>query len=202
MSILVAPSSWQKLLALRALNFLVWFALAVELVFWSVRLLSDGPARELPPAVGWALPSADSAALMRLLGQQDAPRLVLAAPAAKNVKVLGVVAQGSGAAATGAALIAIEDQPARPYRLGETVLDGYVLRTLDTQRAVLAAADGAADWVLDMPREYEAGSVSALAKRPGARPPPGNQARARASAQGSDGRRTAAVRPERPGGRP
>jgi general secretion pathway protein C len=75
----------------------------------------------------------------RLLG--SAP--VAAAPAAPSLSsrfnLLGVVA-GPGPD-HGAALIAIDGKPAKPYRVGVQVDEGLVLQSVQGRRAVLAAAD-------------------------------------------------------------
>lgn len=78
--------------------------------------------------------------MARVLGvQEGAP---VAAPAAPTRwRLLGVMAgKNSGG---GAAVIAVDDQPAKVFRVGSTVADGLVLQSLrsDTPRTVSLGAD-------------------------------------------------------------
>ena len=68
---------------------------------------------------------------------------------ASRLVLLGVVADPSG---RGAALLAVDGKPARPYRVGAEVVDGYVLKTLDARAATLSAgAAGPAALTLQLP---------------------------------------------------
>ncbi|MBS3996601.1 MAG: general secretion pathway protein C, partial [Hydrogenophaga sp.] len=78
-----------------------------------------------------ALPVGDPATVARALGARDAPSAVDLAqappPAVTRYTLLGVVAS---AGSRGAALIAVGDEPARPYRVGATVDNGLVLQAV------------------------------------------------------------------------
>ncbi|KAF1018853.1 MAG: hypothetical protein GAK30_03456 [Paracidovorax wautersii] len=143
----------------RLTTVLVWACAAAVAVYWGTRLVAmPRPAGDFPVATS-APALADPAALARLLGAQPT-----AAPAAvvtrSKAVLLGVVAQDP---AGGVALIAVDDAPPRPYRIGTPVADGYRLASADTRRATLQA-DGKPDWVLDMPKEF---TPVAAASRPG-----------------------------------
>ena len=61
----------------------------------------------------------------------------------------GVVAGASG---RGSALIAVDSQPPRPFRVGQAVTDGVVLQSLGPKQAQLgASAQGAALFSLSLP---------------------------------------------------
>ncbi|MFZ3220629.1 MAG: hypothetical protein WA174_11380, partial [Rhodoferax sp.] len=76
----------------------------------------------------------------------------LAAPmlASSRFALTGVVA---GPSQTGAALIAVDGKPPKPFVVGALVGDGWVLRSVQARRAVLAQPDAAdaAALVLEMP---------------------------------------------------
>jgi general secretion pathway protein C len=52
------------------------------------------------------------------------------------IQLLGVIAGQSG---QGSALLAIDGQAPKPYRVGQTVSEGLVLQRLDARRAQLGA---------------------------------------------------------------
>jgi general secretion pathway protein C len=64
-------------------------------------------------------------------------------------ELLGVVAGASG---QGSALIAVDGQPPRAFRVGQTVTDGVVLQGLGPKQAQLGSAtQGAALFSLSLP---------------------------------------------------
>jgi general secretion pathway protein C len=78
----------------------------------------------------------DSQALVRLLGGTNAAQApVIQAPS--RFVLTGVVADR---AQGGAALIALDGQASKPYRVGASVADGLVLQSVAARRAVLAPA--------------------------------------------------------------
>jgi general secretion pathway protein C len=142
MSTALRPSSpWGLRLATLAL----WALAGASVVYWGLRL----SARPGPAAPAAAAPAAapDVQAIGRLLGAGGAP--VAAAPATRFVLVGVLAGQSSGA---GAALIAVDGKPARPYRVGAPIEPGLVLQHLDARGARLgASADGPGTLKLDMP---------------------------------------------------
>jgi general secretion pathway protein C len=108
---------------------------------------SNATGRALPAAALSALsapsmpptpPVPPAEALARLLGAQ--PRVPGAAPGpADRFKVLGVIASASG---RGAALVAVDGQPARTYSVGAALAPGFVLRSVSQKEITLAARPG------------------------------------------------------------
>ena len=147
MSLPYAPARWPAATA----TVLVWALAAASIVFWGLRLASSGEA-VAPPAVP-STPAAppDPAAIARLLGAQPAREVVVAAPElASRLVLLGVVADKAG---QGAALIAVDGKPPRPYRVGAALADGYVLRSVDTRAATVGtSATGPAVLTLQLPQ--------------------------------------------------
>ncbi len=117
----------------------LWALAAGSAAWWALQW--DGARRpvDVPvAATAAAAPALDVAAVARALGAQPGA----AAPADSNVAgrlaLQGVLTHGAG----GAALIALDGQPARPLRVG-AVLDGleggWTLRAVTPSAAVLAA---------------------------------------------------------------
>jgi len=143
---------------------LLWAAAAASIVFWGLRLATPADGTR-PPAVSTATAlGVDPAAVGRLLGAQPAAERVAAAPdAASRFVLLGVVADDIG---RGAALVAVDGKPPRPYRVGATLAEGYVLQSLDTRAANIGGTrSGPAAFSLKLP-------VPALAVNGPVRPPP------------------------------
>jgi len=140
-------------MATRLLSFAIWALVAVSAVFWLTRLLSraDGaPAHTVTVSATAAVAAAD---LSRLLGSTrvaaaDAPATEPAVDA--RYKLVGVVAPRSEAA-TGLALIAVGDKPARPVSLGGVVDGSLVLLAVNHRHAELGPAGGAPTVRLELP---------------------------------------------------
>jgi general secretion pathway protein C len=93
------------------------------------------------------MPPPDPAAIARLLGATPAA----AAPVAtlsSRFQLLGVVAEGDGG---GAALIAVDGKPAKPYRVGAPVDENLVLQSVAPRRAVIGAGKGPPAVTLELP---------------------------------------------------
>jgi general secretion pathway protein C len=75
----------------------------------------------------------------RLLGQVQGNAAAAAAPPSLSSRfnLVGVVADRSQ---QGAALIAVDGRPAKPFRVGSVVDEGLVLQSVQPRRAVLAAS--------------------------------------------------------------
>jgi general secretion pathway protein C len=119
-------------------------------VFWALRLAS--PADAVAAAATMPRPSvtADSDAVARLLGVLPASRTAQVAPeAASRFALSGVVADPSK---QGAALISIDGKPPRPFRVGSSVGDNYVLQSVGLRSATIGTqADGPAAFTLQLP---------------------------------------------------
>ncbi|MEJ5028516.1 type II secretion system protein N [Comamonas sp. MYb69] len=141
---------------------LLWAGAAALAVFWGLKLSAPRQVLSAPQAGGPAQVQVDGAAMARLFGVQDgAP---VAAPAAPTRwRLLGVmVGKDSGG---GAAVIAVDDQPAKVFRVGTVVADGLVLQALrsDAPRAVSlgAGVDGPAAVTINLPALRPVDTVAA-----------------------------------------
>ena len=144
-------SSW----GLRLGTLAWWAAAAASVAYWGLRW-SAPTASHAPAAVAVAPTLPDSAAIGRLLGglaNATAPAIAnhsSPTAASAGLALLGVLAgQESGA---GAALIAVDKQPAKPFRVGAPVTEQWVLQRLAPRQAYLGhTADGPSTLTLELP---------------------------------------------------
>lgn len=146
---LILGKTWLARLA----AFLVAMLLAASVVYWVMRW----PARDGGPALPVAaapdaLPAADAPALARLLGANTAPVAAVAAPdAASRFRLTGIVATGAG---KGVALVAMDGKPAKPYRVGSQLGEGWVLQSVEARSVALGTeVKGPALLQLELPRQ-------------------------------------------------
>ena len=119
--------------------------------------LGCGPARRPGGLTGAVVAPAAVApgaqAMARWVGGPAAGAAAARAPAAaltSRFALSGVLAGRSSGG--GAALIAVDGQPAKPFRVGAVVEGGLVLQSLHRRQARLGASvDGPATLTLDMP---------------------------------------------------
>ncbi len=140
-------SPWSVRLGTLAL----WAAAGASVVFWGLRLSAPaaGPAAPVAPAVAPIAP--DAQALARVLGAL--PLAAQATPAVQLSSRFALIGVLSGrASGGGAALIAVDGKPAKPFRVGATVDEGLVVQALGPRQAQLGPALGEpATLTLDMP---------------------------------------------------
>jgi general secretion pathway protein C len=129
---------------------LLWLAAGLSAGYWGLQAWGRSPVTPVP-ALASAPPVVDALLLARALGALPvAAPLAEAAPAAASRYALqGVVAVGT---ARGVALIAVDGQPARPFRIGAEVTAGLVLQAVTARQVRLGAAIGGPTAVtLEMP---------------------------------------------------
>ena len=128
----------------------IWALAAASAAYWGLRLTARPPGMPAPTAAP-APVAADMQAMARLLGAVTAQTLqAAAAPVSSRFALVGVLAGQQGG--SGAALIAVDGKPAKPYRVGATVDAGLVLQSLGPRQARLGAGqEGVTTVTLEMP---------------------------------------------------
>ena len=129
----------------------VFAVLGATLVFWSLRWPAPHGQATAPEAQINASSPLDATALARALGARSSAPNTPTAEAPARYQLIGVVTNSGGA---GAALIAVNGQPPKSFRVGTLVDGGLVLQSVAPRHAVLAPTDtraGAAVLTLDMP---------------------------------------------------
>ncbi len=119
-----------------------WGLVALSAGWWGLKMASGGPAASMAVALPVRSPDpVDPVAVGRLLGAQPAPAEgtgPLAAPSlASRFVLMGVVAGFPGG---GAALLAVDGQPPKPYRVGSVVAEGLVLQSVRGRSAAIGPA--------------------------------------------------------------
>jgi general secretion pathway protein C len=113
---------------------LLWLAAGLSAGYWVLLAWGRSPVTPVS-AVAPAQVAADSAAVARTLGAVPgaAPTGAVASAAPPRYNLLGVVAVGNR---DGAALIAVDGQPPRPYRVGAQLEGGGLVLQAVTRRVV------------------------------------------------------------------
>jgi general secretion pathway protein C len=127
----------------------VWAAAAAVVAYWVLQFAGvSGPASQAPTVARSMSAEPALADVQKALGAASAST---AAPtdASSRFVLSGVVALNSG---QGAALIAVDAQAPKAFKVGQTVAEGWILQSLGPRQARLAASvDGPALMTLDMP---------------------------------------------------
>jgi general secretion pathway protein C len=131
----------------RLLTFSLAALAAASTVYWGLRW--PAPVSSMPVmAISEEPVLLDVPALARLLGEAAAGPVASASPAAAGrYELTGVVA---GPGASGLAVIAIDGNPAKPYRVGSLVADNLFLQSVSRRGAVLATGAASAEPVLTL----------------------------------------------------
>lgn len=131
---------------------LLWLVAGLSVGYWVLQAWGRSPVMPVA-AVAAPQPQTDVAAVARALGALPAAQAVPTAPAtlASRFRLLGVV---SHSGQRGAALIALDDQPARPYTVGAALEGGLMLQSVDRRSAKLGPAlEGPSTVELSLPPE-------------------------------------------------
>lgn len=158
--LIYAQNQWVS----RGVTFMLGAFAAASVVFWVLKL-SSPVGSEPVPSVEFLPPAVDPAAFVKALGGQlqvETAGEPVPVSANSRLHLVGVI---STASQYGAALIAVDGKPAKPYVVGSTIEGAWVLRSVQTRRAVLAevvpagepAALNAGDVILDLPEKPKKG---------------------------------------------
>jgi general secretion pathway protein C len=143
-----SPSPWP----LRIVTFSVAAGAAASAAFWGLKWAAPAAFNSGAALVFAEAPPADPQVVARVLGggQTAAAPEAPVENAASRFKLIGVVAErGQG----GYALIAVDGQAAKPYRVGATVDDGLVLQSVAPRSAALAPRlDAPVSVTLELPK--------------------------------------------------
>ena len=155
------PAAW----TVRGATLALWALAAGSAMVWGLKLGgSQRPIAVPPPPLRQVAP-VDPVALARLLGSSSAAAPSAPVPTmASRFQLLGVAAGVESGG--GAAVIAIDGKPARPYRVGATLEEGVVLQSVHGRQAVLAAPNGSPLLTLEVPLPQPVPGVQAPVTAP------------------------------------
>lgn len=140
-----AQSIWWPRLATFVLSLLA----AGSVVYWGLKLSASSRPVSVQPAQAAGPMPVDAGALARLLGGGALPTTAPAPSASSRFTLAGIVTEGAHA---GAALIAVDGRPAKPFRVGARVDDNLVLQSVAPRSVNLGAStDAPASITLELP---------------------------------------------------
>lgn len=166
----------------RIAAFVFWAAAAASLVYWGLRMgsTSSGLPASVQPVAADAL-RGDIGRLFAVAPAVTSDTPAVTEPAlAARFKLIGVMAPPAAdgsAPRQGIALIAIDDKPPRPYRVGAPLEGSLVLQSVAARSVTLGPTDGspAVRLELPLPTAPATGSLPPAAGllSEGTLPPPG-----------------------------
>ncbi|HEX2547802.1 MAG TPA: type II secretion system protein N [Ramlibacter sp.] len=131
-----SPATW----TVRGATFALWALAAASAVYWGLQLTGGRGSASVPATAQRQVAAADPVAIARVLGGTATASATAAAPQptlASRLQLVGVAAGASSG--QGAAVIAVDGKPARPYRVGSVIEEGLVLLAVRGRQATLAA---------------------------------------------------------------
>lgn len=138
----------------RGLTVLVWVAVFGSATFWAWKLaVPESPKAARPPATPMVVGPLEG--LHRLLGESHPSMPVQTPPAAserERFQLMGVIADAaSGSNGEGLALIAVDGQRARAYRVGAMLDASWALQSVQSRGIRLAPRHGDARIEIELP---------------------------------------------------
>ncbi|MFM6985732.1 MAG: type II secretion system protein N [Hydrogenophaga sp.] len=143
------PARWPAFIA-----GLIWLLAGLNVGYWALRAAGRSPDVPLTTAEP-SVPLSDTSAVARALGAADdtAPTQPASFAEVSRYSLLGVVDQAGD---TGTALIALDDQAPRPYRVGAVLEEGLVLQAVTRHAVRLGPSrQGPATVTLSLPSQTE-----------------------------------------------
>ena len=136
--------------SVRLSTLVLWTAAAAVVAFWVLKFAGLSGQASQAPTVARSTPAESSASdVQKALGAVSNAAVVATPDAGSRFALSGVAALHSG---QGAALIAVDGQAPKAFKVGQVVADGWVLQSLEPRQARLVAArDSHAHITLDMP---------------------------------------------------
>ena len=131
-------TSVQSRWAVRGATLVLWLLAVGSCVYWGLKIAPQASSVDVAAPVRMP-PPVDPAAVARLLGANPLTTSTTAgvtASLASRLNLLGVVASRSS---RGAALIAVDGKPPRPFRVGAAIDEGLVLQAVQGRRATIGA---------------------------------------------------------------
>lgn len=137
---------------MRVLTLVAWGLGAWSATYWSLKFVGTRTAPVPVPAIS-AAPAGEPALVARVFGPVidkpvDNPVVPQAPDPSKRFALVGVVYHRANA---GVALLSVEGKPARPYRVGSTIDEGYTLKSVTGHSATLATKQSGESFTVHLP---------------------------------------------------
>ncbi len=143
-------------------SFLIWLLVGFSLVFWFLRGLGNSSQKStnIPVINQQSIFTLDS--MQRALGvnnsSSETSDSVAPDTLSDRIRLMGVLAFNTG---TGAALLSIDQESANPYKLGEEVVDGWKLQSINSRHITLVAqADTSQTKIIELPEPSSRSNIA------------------------------------------
>ena len=149
-------------------GFFIWALVAAITAFWAIRIF----AAPLPVPSGAQAPQvvAANGPMERLFGAVVVPTVAapVVPPESQRYQLVGVIAAPAGTAEAGYAVIALDGQPARTWRVGATVSGNTSLLSVSKRGAEFGPAGGPTSFSLQLPEPAaaETGTLQPAVSQP------------------------------------
>jgi general secretion pathway protein C len=132
-------------------GFFIWALVAASTAFWGIKIFAA--TRPVPPGAQAPQAVAANGPMERLFGAVLVPT-VAAAPAhpeSERFQLVGVIAPPNGVAPGGFAIVAVDGQPARTWRVGATLDGNTSLLSVSKRGAEFGPSGGPTAFSLQLP---------------------------------------------------
>ena len=149
-------------------GFFIWALVAASTAFWAIKIF----AAPLPVPAGAQAPQviAANGPMERLFGAVVVPTVAapVVPPESQRYQLVGVIAPPAGTAEAGYAVIALDGQPARTWRVGATVSGNTSLLSVSKRGAEFGPAGGPTSFSLQLPEPAaaETGTLQPAVSQP------------------------------------
>lgn len=138
----------QRRLVLHLATLFLWIALVGSVSYWMLRIIAVTPPSENIDKAARSAEVADPSNFIRMLATSS-PKITSSAEASNSFTLKGVI---SGAAGAQAALIVVNNDPARTFLVGAPVADGFILHSTTKSEVKLSKLSGGPSFMtLQMP---------------------------------------------------
>ncbi len=149
-------------------GFFIWALVAVSTSFWAIKIFAA--TRPVPPGAQAPQVVAANGPMERLFGAVVVPTAPVAPahPESDRFQLVGVIAPPSGSAQGGYAVIALDGQPARTWRVGATITGDTSLLSVSKRGAEFGPAGGPTAFNLQLPEPAaaETGTLQPAVSQP------------------------------------
>jgi len=149
-------------------GFFVWALVAASTAFWAMQIFAA--TRSLPSTAQTPQVSTANGPMERLFGAVVVPTtpVAQAAPESSRFQLVGVIAPPAGATHGGYAIVSIDNQPARTWRVGTTVDGNTALLAVSKRGAEFGPPGGPSSFSLQLPEPAaaETGTLAPATSQP------------------------------------
>jgi hypothetical protein len=121
-------------IAAAAVHLLFFAGVVAIAAYWSIRILTPAPTAAPPPLPPPPLRDPDAAAAARMFGKVEVPQTVVAA----NIQAIGAFSAGRDSSA----ILTVDGKPPRVFLVGQEVVPGTKLASIESDVVVLDSPGG------------------------------------------------------------